>query len=326
MPKRSADETIVLGICLICLCGLIPFVILRISMGDWLVAAIDAFGALCCVAGIIHIRRSGSITYIAPAIAILALAGMSANITMLGSQDIYFLYPVVVLAFFLMAPLQALLAGCLASCLVAVYVHPQLSTFETLKFLFSILGTALLAFTFAWQRNRQNDLLEQQSRLDPLTGAGNRRALHEQIEALITVHERDKQPMSLIILDLDDFKEINDKHGHLTGDKVLKQLTKIITERIRITDHLYRYGGDEFMILANHSDAETTRVLAEDIRSLINQDKTLAEAPIGVSIGISEYRLNEAADDWLYRADSAMYSVKRNGKNAVYTDAPLLSN
>jgi diguanylate cyclase (GGDEF)-like protein len=324
MLKRSADELIVLGICLISLSGLIPFIIVRIMRGDWLVAAIDCIGAVCCVICIRRIWLTGSIAFIGPFIAVLAMAGMSANIVLLGLQDLYFLYPVVVLAFFLMAPLHALLVGSIASCFVAFYIHPELPTFETLKFLFSILGTAFLSFTFAWQRNRQRDLLEQQSRLDPLTGAGNRRALHEQLEELISIHDRDKQPMSLIILDLDDFKDINDQHGHLIGDAVLKRLTKIITQRIRTTDHLYRYGGDEFMILANHSDAETTRILAEDIRSLVNEDKTLADTSLGVSIGISEYRPSEKADDWLHRADSAMYSVKRNGKNAVHLSMPSL--
>jgi diguanylate cyclase (GGDEF)-like protein len=132
--------------------------------------------------------------------------------------------------------------------------------------------------------------------------------------------------MSLIIMDLDDIKIINDHAGHLTGDRVLRQLTSVISSRIRASDRLYRYGGDEFMVLAHHSDASTAHKLSEDIRALIARDTAIKDVRITVSIGIAEYRPGETADEWLLRADNAMYSVKRSGKNAVSgSTKPLLS-
>jgi diguanylate cyclase (GGDEF)-like protein len=245
---------------------------------------------------------------------------MSANIVLLGPNDIFFLYPVLITAFFLMRPLMALIATLTSIVFVTVSIHQHLPMFETTKILFSLLATAFFAFTFAWQRNRQSDDLHKLSRVDQLTGVGNRRALREKLDDLVLVHARDKQPMSLIILDLDDFKIVNDQHGHLTGDDVLIKICTLMRQRIRATDYLFRYGGDEFMILANNSDLSTSSVLAEDIRRLIDGAQHAEHGRVSVSIGVSEYRLGESPDQWLARADSAMYSVKRSGKNAVSTD------
>jgi len=321
MEKKSPDEIIVLGMCIMSMLGLVPFFFLRLSIGDWFVAAIDGIGAISAFLCFRHVERSRSVRFVGPFLAILALAGMTLNIYLLGEGDLYFLYPVVIAAFFLMQPVMALAMTTVVAVLVTAFTYPVLPLFDSVKLLLSLLGTALFAFTFGWQRNRQRDHLRKLSRVDSLTGAGNRRALHEHMAELIAVHERDKQPMSLIILDLDDFKLINDQHGHLAGDKVLTQLTQLAMSRIRSTDRLFRYGGDEFLILANFSDAQTTHVLAEDIRKLIHDDKVVAGQHVSVSLGISQYRTGETADEWLLRADQAMYSVKQSGKNAVAEDA-----
>lgn len=317
--NRTAEEIIVLGICFICLSGLVPFVFVRLYRGDIIVAFIDLVGAIVTVACIWHVVKTGSTKYVAPIIGILSLAGMTANISLLGPSEIYFLYPVVIAAFFLMPPPIALLATLLVVSIIAYIIGPFMPVLEALKLIFSLLATAMFTFTFAWQRNRQKDDLRALSQIDQLTGAGNRRALHEQLELFVHSYKRDQQPMSLIILDLDDFKEINDLHGHLSGDEVLIALTKIIKARIRVTDFLYRFGGDEFMILATHSNLETTRVLAEDIRKLTYQESFFKEGNVSVSIGVSEYQSGETPDEWLLRADSAMYTAKRSGKNVVAT-------
>ena len=320
MQKKSPDEIIVLGVCIISLLGLVPFCFLRLSLGDWAVAAVDGLGAISAFVCFRHVQRSRSVRFVGPFLAILALSGMTFNIFLLGVGDLYFLYPVVIAAFFLMPPTMALAITTFTSLLVTFFAYPTLQLFDAIKLLLSLLGTALFAFTFGWQRNRQRDYLRKLSRVDSLTGAGNRRALHEYMAELIAVHERDKQPMSLIILDLDDFKLINDQHGHLTGDKVLTQLTQLVMSRIRSTDRLFRYGGDEFLILANFSDANTSHVLAENIRQLIHANKVVAGQHVSVSLGVSQYRHGETADEWLVRADQAMYSVKQSGKNAVAQD------
>lgn len=314
MKKRSPDEIIVLGIIFLSLLGLVPFTFIRISMGEWLVASVDAFGALSGIACLVYVWRTGKITYIGALIAFASQLGMVINIHRLGPNGLYFLYPVVISAFFLLRPTFALFCTSMTTFAVTYFIAGQLQTLDTIKVFSSLLATVSFTFVFAWQRNSQRDALKALSKIDALTGAGNRRAMREQLNELVQLHARDKQPMSLIFLDLDDFKLINDDHGHLTGDEVLKSLARLIRSRIRSTDHLFRYGGDEFMILANHSDLSTTQVLADDIQHRITHDLSLPVGLISVSVGVSQYQQGESADQWLARADSAMYSAKRNAK------------
>lgn len=317
MHRRSADEFIVMGICLICLVGLVPFTFIRLMLGDWLVAGIDALGACCSGYCFYFVYRNHRVGWIGSFLGVLALSGMTVNVTVLGSEDVFFLYPVIISVFFLMAPLPALVLSSMSVLWVTftwVLSEPSL---HAAKIALSLSGTMLFAFTFAWQRNRQHDELLQASRTDPLTGAGNRRALHEQLHDWIAAVKRDHHEMSLLILDLDDFKHVNDAQGHQVGDQVLVRLADLIRSRIRDSDYLYRYGGDEFLILVNHADATQTVALAEDIRSLIEADRDTSASGVTVSIGISEYHTGESAEEWLNRADSAMYDSKRAGKNAV---------
>lgn len=317
MNKRSADEWIVLGISFLCLLGLAPFAVIRLTMGTHWVAAMDIFGAVCALSCFIYVWRTHQTRVIAPLIAIVSLAGMTSNIYRLGIDDLYFMYPVLIAAYFLLRPWPAVIATTLAVIVISLILVNQVSLFDTVKAMFSLLATVLFTFLFAWQRNRQHEELKQLSRVDALTGAGNRRALREQLDSLIHLHARDRQPMSLIFLDMDDFKVINDEFGHLVGDQVLKRVAELIQQRIRSTDYLYRYGGDEFMVLANHSDIATTHVLANDIRERVVQDRAVTGKAVSVSVGVSEYQMGETADQWLARADQAMYSAKDSGKNAV---------
>lgn len=150
-------------------------------------------------------------------------------------------------------------------------------------FFLSVLGCILFAYAFANQRNRQRDLLMQLSTEDPLTGAGNRRALHKKLGQLVASHRRTAEPMCAILLDLDNFEIINDKKGHATGDEVLRNVADTITARIRLTDGLYRSGGDEFVVLATSATGVTAITLAEEIRELIAA--VLAKLELPGSVG-----------------------------------------
>jgi len=142
-----------------------------------------------------------------------------------------------------------LTSAALLACSFALF--PVLSLFDFAKFFLSVLGCILFAYAFAQQRNRQRDQLLQLSTEDPLTGAGNRRALNKKLDQLVATYRRTAMPMSAILLDLDNFKAINDAQGHATGDAVLRCVCDTIGARIRLTDSLLRFGGDEFVVLAS---------------------------------------------------------------------------
>lgn len=158
---------------------------------------------------------------------------------------------------------------------------------------------------------------------DGLTGVGNHRAFQEQLDNEIKRSERYESVFTLLVVDLDNFKQVNDSLGHLYGDYMLKTVANLITENIRVVDFVARYGGDEFtVILVNAKKADTVST-AERIRQSILDfqfEKDGVTERIAASIGLAEFPTDgESGDVLIHRADEAMYQVKQVGGNAVQT-------
>ena len=145
---------------------------------------------------------------------------------------------------------------------------------------------------------------------DTLTGLLNHGALHERMRAEVARARRDGTPLSCLLVDLDEFKTVNDEYGHLAGDAVLRRVADCLRAALREYDGLARYGGDEFVILLPGADEETARIVAERVRSAI-----LEVAPC--SAGLAEWVAPLAADELLGRADRALLLAKRSGKGRV---------
>jgi diguanylate cyclase (GGDEF)-like protein/PAS domain S-box-containing protein len=161
--------------------------------------------------------------------------------------------------------------------------------------------------------------VEQLSLTDPLTGALNRRALVRYGEQEIARAQRYQRILSLLLLDVDNFKWINDQKGHQFGDLVLKALVQEIRNLVRTTDLVFRYGGDEFVILLPETNAGEAYKTAERIHQVLG-NLTLAEPYDGffnvqVSIGVTDFRVGDHLDRMLQRADQALSQAKRNGKS-----------
>lgn len=158
---------------------------------------------------------------------------------------------------------------------------------------------------------------------DPLTGAGNRVALDKTLEREIELAKRHSQPLSVLMLDIDHFKNVNDTYGHAMGDEVLKQVVKSISSCIRQTDMCFRYGGEEFLIMLASADSGGAYRIAERIRSSIegavfNHEK--GSLSITSSIGSATLYASDSMNSICERADSALYKAKNNGRNQVISD------
>jgi len=166
----------------------------------------------------------------------------------------------------------------------------------------------------------QNRALDQLSRHDPLTGALNRYGFRIQIDELLHIVQRYREPLSLILLDIDFFKRINDRYGHQAGDALLVEVTRRIAGHQRAADVLCRWGGEEFMLALPNTALLRARSLAERLRlALETQPLLLGEQSVDVtaSLGVTEYREGDTLDSLISRADQAMYSAKRAGRNRV---------
>jgi len=150
---------------------------------------------------------------------------------------------------------------------------------------------------------------------DPLTELYNRNHLLEQLSSTISSFHRLKQPFSLIFIDLDHFKYINDTYGHQTGDRILKDFSCILSSVLRGEDLPFRYGGEEFLILAKHANEEDAYLLAERIRKKVKEHDFNIGYTITISLGISEFGQLDTIDTILSHADSAMYQAKDQGRN-----------
>jgi diguanylate cyclase (GGDEF)-like protein len=152
--------------------------------------------------------------------------------------------------------------------------------------------------------------------IDPLTEVNNRAYLN----IIKTKIKKISGPATILMIDIDNFKEINDTFGHVVGDKVLKKLAQTLRKNVKITDEVIRYGGEEFLIIAYRCDLEEGKILAERLRRKIEDIKFNKRDPkfkITVSIGLSIYEPQEDLLTVIEKADKAMYKAKQRGKNRV---------
>ena len=159
------------------------------------------------------------------------------------------------------------------------------------------------------------------SAVDPLTGLPNRRRLDEELVRHAKLTRRGRM-VSLLAVDIDDFKSVNDRHGHSVGDKVLKTAARSLQAAVRDSDILMRIGGEEFAVILPDADIDTARNAAERIRKAFSQ--TFFGEGIGrltVSIGIATMQRGESPEGCLVRADTCLYAAKRNGRDRIVADS-----
>ncbi|NOQ64805.1 MAG: diguanylate cyclase [Methyloprofundus sp.] len=186
-----------------------------------------------------------------------------------------------------------------------------------LKILFVLVAVLAFFLYQHFQLKKYNRLLQHLSVTDKLTNVNNRIKLDRQLEILLKQAQGKHHAFSLILLDMDHFKNINDTYGHLVGDYVLKTLAAILEDNIQPTDTLGRWGGEEFLILCPEKNALQAQVLAEHLRHLIAAYPFEHYIKLTASFGIAGYYQDDESDSLIKRADDALYRAKEQGRNAV---------
>ncbi len=171
------------------------------------------------------------------------------------------------------------------------------------------------------ERIRMMEKLQKLAITDGLTKLYNSRSFYSQLELEVDRFNRYQHPLSLLLLDIDRFKEYNDTYGHLEGDKVLVRFSQIIKSCLRANDTAYRYGGEEFTVILPETGGVKAKTVAQRIRSALETEKFSPEngkdVRITISIGVTEYHPKEELSSFIQRADKAMYHSKQNGRNRV---------
>jgi diguanylate cyclase (GGDEF)-like protein len=183
----------------------------------------------------------------------------------------------------------------------------------------NLINASLEILADSLQRGLEYEELFERASNDPLTGLSNRRVFEERIKGMMDSARRYKRPITMISMDLDHFKNINDNLGHQAGDEVLKSVARVLKDAVRSTDLLVRMGGDEFLLVLDDTDQKNGRILAERLCAAVDKLEVWAdtETKLGVSIGLSQLQDDESLRQWMERTDDILYHAKAQGRSRV---------
>jgi diguanylate cyclase (GGDEF)-like protein len=205
--------------------------------------------------------------------------------------------------------------------LVTVILAANVWLFDDLLQHISWITVAVLisgfSLVFTNELKAQRRMLSQLATLDPLTGAGNRRLLQRDLERAIAEKRRARRDSTLMVLDLDHFKHINDNHGHEAGDQVLEQFVTMVRNTLRTEDGLYRLGGEEFVVLLRDMDRQTAQTNLRELHERLSGRVDGPEGPLRFSAGAATLVAGENWSQWLARADRALYQAKHEGRDRL---------
>jgi len=308
--------------------GISPYAVYRLLQGNYLVGVADAvivFSTLFAVRYAWLTRDT-----VKPGIFLAAVFSIAATLIVinLGVNGLFWIYPLILFNFFMVTPGKALLATALV--LVSLVSHALLvpgsvfeSHYQMVSFLVTCSMASVLSFIFAFRTRNQRDRLQELVIHDPLTGARNRRAMNEELKIAMASHRRHSDSYGLLVMDLDHFKQINDRFGHHVGDQVLVAFVELLKRCCRKEDRLFRFGGEEFLLLLPSTDAEGLHTAAQNLLSRVANELRSPGGAVTVSIGGAILHGGEHWESWLQRADECLYRAKSEGRNrAVIADAP----
>jgi diguanylate cyclase (GGDEF)-like protein len=179
-----------------------------------------------------------------------------------------------------------------------------------------LINNSLEIFSESLKRGLEYEDLLEHANHDVLTGLPNRRIFNQRIKAMMESSRRYNHPLTILSMDLDHFKDINDTHGHLAEDEVLKSVANVLNTAVRSTDMVVRMGGDEFLLVLENTDRRGAQVLADRLCSAIDGLDVWANknVKLGVSVGLAQLTKTETLNQWLERVDEILYQAKANGR------------
>ena len=262
------------------------------------------------------LARGGKTVF--PQLALLvALALVMATFVHGDNRSLYWMYPLLVA---LPALLKVQTSAWLAASLGAVVIPLAWMRFDagtaiilSLSMACTWLVSARVVGAASWQSVKLGELIV----TDPLTGTFNRRRLQTDVSQAVQMWQRYRRPSTLLLLDVDHFKQVNDELGHDVGDRALRELANILRQRLRRLDSVYRYGGEEFVALLMETDASQATLVAEDLKAQVQSADIVPGRTLTVSIGLCDVMRTESAEQWLSLCDKALYRAKQAGRNRV---------
>jgi diguanylate cyclase (GGDEF)-like protein len=323
MTNRSAAEKMLLIFSAFAAITISPFVYLRWLDGDIVMASIDAALTLATTGFFVFVYYTRKVNTAKLTLAIFLSIAIVTIVAIRGQSHLFWLYPSIIAFFYMLSARSAGSICFVTIMLIAITLFPTSSTLEFLTINFSLFLTVVFAYVIFDNYSKTNSKLTLLASIDPLTLSGNRRALDIKLKKILIHQKRAYSDVSLLLLDVDYFKKINDNYGHASGDKVLIELVALIQKHSRSLDDLYRYGGEEFILLPLNLNLTEAKRVAEKLCALIAQSTFVDNIAVTVSIGVAKYRADETALTWISRADEALYLAKDSGRNCVVAEKAM---
>lgn len=298
--------------------GITPFAIWRFLRGEYWVGLID-LGILGSIVGAtLYAWRTHKTAYTGLFLALLPCTGGAIAISLTaGEMGLFWLYPALICSFMLTLPLIAALLPLGALALLILEGSAFSSSQQMWSFSVTLVVVCACTYVFARRSEHQHNRLKHLALLDPLTGASNRRALDEALARAASEHERQGTEYGLVLADLDHFKRVNDTHGHHTGDRILVDFVGVLALNTRRSDQLFRFGGEEFVILMSGATPNGLQAAVEHVQSVLRKTLTSPSGPVTASFGTAILQRGESVDRWFERADEALYQAKKQGRDCI---------
>lgn len=313
---RSSSEFNQLAYCLLITVVIGGFGIYRYKIGDHWLALFDLVVVLLSLILMAFIWNRKGLRYTGIIVASLVVFGVAFTCYVFGQQHSLWAFPCLLAPIFMVKPKKALILIVVGYVVILPPLYSVMPLIDFIRYAIALLVNLIYGCTVLRSYLINSDRLEKQSGLDALTGIGNRRAMVDDVAKLNLA--RSRLEYSLVVMDLDHFKQMNDRHGHIVGDKILKQFCTVCRKELPVGARLYRYGGEEFVIIMKGCAAgvmrNTQTLLAQVQRHIFEQNTR-----VSFSAGLAEYH-NESLEGWISRADTALLQAKRDGRGRIYID------
>lgn len=300
--------------------GILPFAVYRFLAGELVVGIVDTAMVLSTLAAVAYAWRSGDTRRTGIFLAGFNTAGALAVAAILGDAGRHWMYVVLLANFFLVGRGLAAIFTAVALALLALYGKDFKTALEMVSFLVTASLVSLFAFIFAARSESQRLQLESLATRDFLTGIDNRQAMERELRIAVETHKRSRTAFGLVMLDLDHFKRVNDQYGHEAGDRVLIAFAQLIQTSTRKVDRLFRFGGEEFVLLLPGTDVADLQWITAKLLGKIAAELRGPAGPVTGSLGAAALRPDEDWPSWLARADAALYRAKDDGRNRAVVD------
>jgi diguanylate cyclase len=295
--------------------GIAPFAAFRFLTGNLLIGIVDSAIVAAILGAVVYAWRTGDTRRSGLFLMVVNSSGVVLATALLGYPGLFWSFPALFANYMLVDRLKAVAASAMALTAIVVLGKGLASPLQTVLFVVTASIASLFAYIFAHRAEVQRRQLEAAAAIDPLTGAQNRRVLNDELQIAVQRFGRDGANAALLMLDLDHFKSVNDRHGHAVGDQVLADFAAIVRASTRRVDRFFRYGGEEFVLLLSPASSQSMRAIADKLVARIRSELRCRGEAVTVSIGAAGLRAGDDAGSWMARADASLYLAKRRGRN-----------